>query len=262
MGYTMLNTTPIFTDTEQKIQNVIDSVQELTNFSPSVVDYSSGAEGNIIAPSHALRILCVGVHMVTHSTARTHTTQWTKLFRTLTDLVHESMQDACSLTHLVSLTSSKSTNESLSYYTAHLTQTRCLSHEECIEIGSKCLEEIQLHDRRSGLHLWNEDTQTHQSQWASAFKTDGYAFQDELVEMLATIYFASGGRDVGDSEWWRVKQLGIKRKVRVALAIHMDRNALAVASSGQLDGNTSKNIVWSNSLEREEYQPKDGETCD
>jgi hypothetical protein len=71
---------------------------------------------------------------------------------------------------------------------------------------------------RPGYPIWKYFSEEDRSKWWLAFEAENCPYPEELVELLATVYFASGKASEGESEWWRVTKLGVKERVHAALA--------------------------------------------
>jgi hypothetical protein len=198
------------------IGNLIDGLAEL----------SSTSQTSFVDPGYALRLLCFATNLVTPSTARQYTDQWRRLFDILMDLIHRSLS---SPEHPICTTPAHFGQElgidDVASRIAKLTLCASSSTAERSGIASQCLTRIQGFD--SGGYRgtnWDDVTEKIQSKWLSTFTAEGYAFSDELVEMLAAMYFASSDVDADDSEWWRVKKLRVKERVRAALVDHANNN--------------------------------------
>jgi hypothetical protein len=162
-----------------------------------------------VEPDFALRLLCLGTHLVTQRTARQFTNQWRSLFKVLTDLTQQLLLAKVE----VVIDTDDSKEESITQ--SRIEATFPVVRSDRPYVVAQCLDYIQFHDSWECSNMADSSTEEDQrSKWSLEFTSEDSAYPDEFVAMLAAIYFAPSRNDADDSKWWRVQKLGVKEKVR------------------------------------------------
>jgi hypothetical protein len=108
------------------------------------------------------------------------------------------------------------------YYMLKVTRSRSYLRHEWSSVASHCLSYIQSFDslqyqRRRWHHILGEGTD-----WWTKLTVEDCAYPNELVEILATIYYTSVSIPIYDENWWRVQRLGIRERVDSARTVILD----------------------------------------
>jgi hypothetical protein len=186
------------------IASLVEGVKQLSKI-------SKASNMNSITPDYAIRLLCLGIHLVTPHTARQFTNQWRTLFKVLMDLVYHSLPTTYSGTY-----GTERGIDAIVYYISQYHNDQVTTDFSIT--ASQCLKYIQNLDSWEHSRSRGQSTAERWSKWLLEFTAEGYAYSDELVEILAAMYFVSRGSDADDSEWWRVKKLGVKERVYSTVA--------------------------------------------
>jgi hypothetical protein len=166
---------------------------------------------------YALRLLCVCVNLVTSSTCGKYISQWHVVFKTLVDITYRSL-----LAIYRSEFASKFDMDTMVYYMLKVTRSRSHLRNEWSSVASHCLSYIQSFDslqyqQRRGHHILGEG-----ADWWTKLTVEDCAYPNELVEILATIYYTSVSIPIYDENWWRVQRLGIRERVDSARTVILD----------------------------------------
>jgi hypothetical protein len=187
-----------------------------------------------IKPHYALRLIYLSVRLVTPRTARQFTYQWHILFDVLMDIAFVSLSTA--YPSRVADSDSERSIEIVVNAIVKLTQSQpqfqSASKADFSNSLAECLSQIQVLDSWEYSHRSVQDTVDQQVRWLLEFTDEGYAYSDELVEMLAAMYFASSGVDADAFGWWRVQKLRMKERVRDAILAARADEAVPLSASG------------------------------
>jgi hypothetical protein len=206
--------------------------KDVGNLIGGVNELRAALQTNPVKPDHALRLFCLGIHLIPLSTNQEDTPKWRRLFAILIELAYHSFSRTAmypSASVHFELEQEFSIN-AVAYYTTKLAQSQTIMVADCASAAAQCLTYMQLFDRPDypiGKHFSKED----QSKWWLAFTAENCTYPEELVEFLATVYFASGRVDENELEWWRVTKLGLKERVQVALDAHTNTSPSTSAHS-------------------------------
>ncbi len=224
--------------TRQMQQNILDAIQDLT------VTSSPSSEHRHAVPqltlNHALKIICFGVHLVEPTTTTQYTDWYKTLFQTFTRLLIYNLPATFELPPSYTLTlESQATNDIADMrqtgtnditHLADFIRSSPASLKPCIALAEASLGHIQWKDLKlycPDWVCWMDGTDPEYEDWLTRFQSEDAVYENGFVECLVMIIIASrcidldAARDFDiDASCYRVRRLGLTKKVQDALAIH------------------------------------------
>ncbi|KAI0758601.1 hypothetical protein BC629DRAFT_1550445 [Irpex lacteus] len=181
-----------------------------------------------ITTIHALKIMCLAIHLVRAPSVSRHFDKWRKLFASLTNLVYHTMGP----TRIQNSTDLPPKNrgpadapDTVTRPLIELCRFARLSQNEALpQLALACLKRIQTRDLKTAFPRLKGRKDTYED-WLVEFKETEALFTDDSVEMLGVVYLASQPSDTrreAIEPFFRLKKLGTLDKVQDFLRLMDD----------------------------------------
>lgn len=168
--------------------------------------------------THAFKMVYFGIHFVDQEDTLQYKNQFSTLFKTLTQVVYQSIEDPISAqAHELAGTGPPTTNQDdmlAQFIQDSSVELKAKTNKALIKA---CLKHIQRQDVKAADEEWQYDSRLEYDQWLLSFKQERTVFKDSFIEWLLTLYMASRSTQNDEEinrEFYRIRQLGLVKLVR------------------------------------------------